>query len=218
MEVFAQSVQWKIESNAGSAADCMAEASTDDQQLLRQLCRGNQAAFATVYERHQGQIYRFVLHMTGSRANAEEVTQEVFMLLIRKPKAYDPAKGSLAAYLFGVARNLARRAMRQDRDASLEDIAEVELPTAVGVGALDRLTNSEMLNAMRKALLALPELYREVVALCDLEEMSYAQAADVLDCSAGTVASRLHRAHAMLKVKLSRMAAKGCLPVGTHHG
>ena len=191
----------------------MADAATQDQQLLRQIGRGDEAAFAEVYGRHQGQIYRFVLHMTGSSATAEEVTQEVFMLLIRNPKGYDSAKGPLSAYLFGVARNLARRAIRQDfLDVPLDGAEQDEPLLAAHLDVLEKLSNSETVDLLRKALLVLPALYREVVVLCDLEELSYAQAAAVLECSSGTVASRLHRAHAMLKVKLSRVVGnKPCL-------
>ena len=75
------------------------EPSVDDRQLLHRMRRGDQSAFAVVYECYQGRIFRFALHMTGSRTIAEEITQEVFLLLIRKPAAYDPSKGSLSAYM-----------------------------------------------------------------------------------------------------------------------
>jgi RNA polymerase sigma-70 factor (ECF subfamily) len=190
----------------------MADAQSDDQ-LLRQICRGDEAAFAEIYRRLQGKIYRFVLHMSASNATADEVTQETFMLLIRNPKGYDPAKGPLAAYLFGMARNLTRRAMQDGcLDVSLDDAEECEIAQSPEFDVLDRLDRSECVELLRKSLLGLPELYREVVVLCDLEEMTYAQAATVLDCSSGTVASRLHRAHAVLRNKLSRVTGiKPCL-------
>src|SRR5258708_6341995 len=80
-----------------------------------QIAKGNEQAFAAVYERYQGPVYRFVLHMSGNSATAEEVTQEVFMTLITNSKSYDPAKGSLAAYMFGIARNLTRRCIADSR-------------------------------------------------------------------------------------------------------
>lgn len=184
----------------------MAEVELHDKQLLKQISRGDEAAFAQVYTRHQGQIYRFVLHMTGSSATAEELTQEVFMLLIRNPNGYDSAKGSLAAYLFGAARNLAWRAIRREvLDVPLDDVLESEPMFADDWDVLEKLSSAERIDLLRKALLTLPELYREVVVLCDLEEMSYGQTAAILDCSSGTIASRLHRAHAILKIKLSSM-------------
>jgi hypothetical protein len=84
VEAFVQNKQLRLEV-ARNPSDSMAEAQSDDQ-LLRQVCRGDEAAFAEIYSRHQGKIYRFVLHMTGSKATADEVTQETFMLWIRSPK------------------------------------------------------------------------------------------------------------------------------------
>lgn len=184
----------------------MAESPLEDQELLRQIRKGNETAFSALYERYQGPIYRFALHMSGNAATAEEVTQEVFTLLIGNHKGYEAEKGSLGSYLFGIARNLTRRVMQRSRlDLPIEeewlDTGEAGLTSDLDV--LSELSNSELLEFLRKAVLALPEQYREVVALCDLEEMSYAEAAALLECSPGTVASRLHRARAMLKMKLS---------------
>ena len=185
----------------------MGDAPSADQELLRQLAKGDEAAFLTLYERYQGPLYRFVLHMSGNTATAEEVAQEVFMLLMKKPKGYEPEKGSLAGYLFGIARNLARRGMQRSRlDQAIEDESfdhESHPALASDVDLLAELSNAELIESLRRAVLALPEQYREVVALCELEEMSYADAAAALECSPGTVASRLHRARAILKSKMS---------------
>lgn len=186
----------------------MAESPSVDQELLRQLAKGNETAFTCLYERYQGPLYRFVLHMSGNSATAEEVTQEVFMLLINKPRAYEPEKGTVAGYLFGIARNLTRRTVERSRlDLPIDDEVfdgSSEPALACDLDVLADLSNAELLVYLRKAIMALPEQYREVVALCDLEEMNYADAATVLECSPGTVASRLHRARTMLKTKLAR--------------
>jgi RNA polymerase sigma-70 factor (ECF subfamily) len=185
----------------------MAESPPIDQELLRQLAQGKEAAFVSLYERYQGPLYRFVLHMSGNTATAEEITQETFMLLIGKPKGYEPEKGPLAGYLFGIARNLTRRSMQRSRlDEPIDDESFDAANAAALASDLDvlaELSHAELLEYLRKAVLTLPEQYREVVALCDLEEMSYGDAAAILECSPGTVASRLHRARAMLKTKLS---------------
>jgi len=185
----------------------MADAPSADQELLRQLAKGDEAAFLALYQRYQGPLYRFALHMSGNTATAEEVTQEVFMLLMKKPKGYEPAKGSLAGYLFGIARNLARRSMQRSRlDQPIDDenFDHANDPAlASDLDLLAELSNAELIECLRRAVLALPEQYREVVALCELEEMSYADAAAALECSPGTVASRLHRARAILKSKMS---------------
>src|ERR1700681_159533 len=100
----------------------MAEPTRVDQELYRQLAKGREEAFSALYERYQGPIFRFAWHMSGNSATAEDITQEVFMLLIRNPKNYDPAKGSVAGYLFGIARNLTRR--RLDRSRLDEPLGE----------------------------------------------------------------------------------------------
>jgi RNA polymerase sigma-70 factor (ECF subfamily) len=206
MERFAQFEQWITGAAKVGPKRAMADTPVEDQELLRQLRKGNETAFTALYERYQGPVYRFALHMSGNTATAEEVTQEVFMLLIGNPKGYEAAKGSVAGYLFGIARNLTRRVLQRSRlDMPIEeewlDTGDAGFTSDLDV--LSELSNTELLEFLRKAVLALPEQYREVVALCDLEEMSYADAAALLECSQGTVASRLHRARAMLRTKLS---------------
>jgi RNA polymerase sigma-70 factor (ECF subfamily) len=194
--------QWKV----GAAAHTMAEQPCDDLELLRQLSKGSEAAFRSLYERYQGRIYRFALHMSGNSAIAEETTQEAFMALIGNSRGYDAEKGSVAGYLFGIARNHTRKAMQlveSDIPLAEEESEQDEFAAANGLDVLEELSNGELLAALRQAVLGLPPLYRETVVLCDLEEMSYQQAAEMLDCSEGTVASRLHRARGLLKKKLS---------------
>lgn len=181
----------------------MTESQTNDEQLLREIRAGKEAAFRELYARYQGVLFRFALHMTGSVATAEDITHDVFIQLICRPGSYDVSKGSLSAYLFGITRNLARAFLRGNQaNLALDDVAEAEMVLASDMEVIDCLSSSEALDSLRNALLALPELYREVVVLCDLEEMTYAHAAAVLECSAGTIASRLHRAHNILRSKL----------------
>ena len=189
----------------------MAKSLSVDQKLYRQLAKGREEAFSALYEQYQGPIFRFAWHMSGNSATAEDVTQEVFMLLIRNPRNYDPAKGSVAGYLFGIARNLTRR--RLERSRLTEPLAEEwtegsEARFPSDIDLLGDLTRSELLLCLQKAILGLPEPYREVVVLCELQEMSYPDAAGVLQCPPGTVASRLHRARVMLK---ARLECQGCV-------
>lgn len=188
----------------------MAEAPSDDRELLRQLAKGSQAAFNACYERFQGPIYRFAWHMSGNQANAEEVTQEVFLRFIENPRNFDPSKGSLASYLFGIARNVMLRQMQSSHAAlSLgDDVPDDDVDLAIEPDFLSDLDRREKLACLRKSVLAIPQPYREALALCDLEEMSYPEAAAVLQCPPGTVASRLHRARTMLKLRLKEM---GCV-------
>jgi RNA polymerase sigma-70 factor, ECF subfamily len=185
----------------------MAHATSDDQELVRQLARGDQAAFHLCYERYQGPIFRFAWHMSGNRTTAEEVTQETFLRLIDKPKKFDSAKGTLAGYLFGIARNVMRREMAASfLDVPLEDEGLGDDPAfSTETDMLSELDRQERLELLHKSVLRLPAAYREALILCDLEEMSYPEAAAVLDCLEGTVASRLHRARAKLKARLQNV-------------
>jgi RNA polymerase sigma-70 factor, ECF subfamily len=206
-----------------------------DDVLLRRMSAGDEDAFTLFYRRKHPAIYRFALHMSGSPETAEDVTQEVFMTLIRNPSRFDPAKGSLSGFLFGIARNHLRKRWERDRrlvelPEGSEELAPLESATQAasngngfrhsagspsGPGeADDHVASWEVTTRVRQAISTLPEAYREAVALCDLEEMSYEEAAGVLDCPVGTVRSRLHRARALLLEKLRdvhspRLAAEG---------
>src|SRR5271156_236201 len=89
-----------------------------DDGLLRRVIAGDEDAFTLLYRRRHPAIFRFALHMCGNAAVAEDVTQEVFMTLIRDGKRFDPARGTLAAFLFGVARNHLRKRWEQDRHSA----------------------------------------------------------------------------------------------------
>jgi RNA polymerase sigma-70 factor (ECF subfamily) len=176
-----------------------------DGQLLRLISRGDESAFLTFYRRYHAPVYRFALQMSGQPQIAEEVTQDVFMVVMGSAKQYDPKRGSMAAYLYGVARNFVLRRLEQERPylTALDDPeSEYASIAAAGQDALTDLTRNERIEALRRAVLALPPAYREVVVLCDLHELDYAEAAAALDCAIGTVRSRLHRARALLTEKM----------------
>lgn len=154
-----------------------------------------------LYHRHQAHIFSFAFHMSGRRETAEEVTQDVFLALLSAPSLYVQERGTLQGYLIGVARNKIRRALAQARPV------ESPLEPAGSTSLLEELNRTRELAALRSAIVSLPPNYREVVVLCDLEEMDYAEAARHLGCALGTVRSRLHRARAILTAKLRRKEA-----------
>ena len=178
--------------------------SVPDDELLVRIATGDAAAFTSLFRRRQADVYRVALLMTGLPAAAEDVTQEVFMVVMRDAARYEAGRSTVTAWLCGIARNHARRRLeREGRIVPLHDDGEAETPgTAVHPDPIGDLSNTERLNALRQAVLSLPLRYREVVVLCDLEEISYADAAAALDCAVGTVRSRLHRARALLAAKM----------------
>ena len=191
----------------------MTNATLTDAELLPLIMAGDDEAFTALYRRHQARVYRFALLMSGSAHTAEEVTQEVFLFMIREANRYDSSRGSFPSYLLGVARNHVLRALDRERAytplVEESDGAEV-VPIPQLVARDDPFGNcnrNEMISWVRRAVLALPPRYREVVVLCDFEEQSHAEAALALNCPIGTVNSRLHRGHALLLKKL-RAASK----------
>jgi RNA polymerase sigma-70 factor (ECF subfamily) len=192
-----------------------------DDHLLTRIRSGDEEAFVTLYRKRQAAIYRFALHMSGSLTVAEDVTQDVFLALLRQECGFDPERGTLSGYLFGIARKLVLRNVERGRSSvALEgDLDDSTLPElAVNDDPLVELTYREGIAALRRAVQALPRRYREVVVLCDLEEVDYADAAVALGCPIGTVRSRLHRARGLLLDKLNqesnpRQAVGGFKPV-----
>ena len=178
----------------------------NDSELLRSMLAGDEEALALLYRRRQGAVYRFALQMSGSKPIAEDVVQEVFLFLMREGHLFDPARGSVSAFLLGVARNHVLRRLRVEQHlAPLGDDFDDDVPLlhpSTDLCPLDDLTRAETIESVRRAVLSLPSKYREVVVLCELQDISYGETAEILGCAIGTVRSRLHRARALLLAKL----------------
>jgi RNA polymerase sigma-70 factor, ECF subfamily len=181
-----------------------------DDVLLRHAAKGDEEAFTLLYRRHQAAMYRFALRMTGNVWAAEEIVQDVFMTLMRAPKKYDSARGTLGGYLYGIARNRVMKHLeRLPREVSLEE--KNEDGSGPGIVLQDASTPAshaekrERADHVRAAVLDLPAEFREAVVLCELEELSYEEAAQVAGCPIGTIRSRLHRARALLMARLEML-------------
>jgi RNA polymerase sigma-70 factor, ECF subfamily len=171
---------------------------------------GDAEAFGALFRLRQADVYRFALHMTASPSIAEDVTQEVFLALMRDAGRYNPERASVVAWLCGIARNYVRRRLERDRPLQTVGTFDDGERAAFDAGAvagdhdvLGDLTKAESIEALRRAVLTLPMRYREAVVLCDLQEFTYAEASGVLGCAIGTVRSRLHRGRHLLAAKLT---------------
>jgi RNA polymerase sigma-70 factor (ECF subfamily) len=181
-----------------------------DDVLLRRAAKGDEEAFTLLYRRHQAAIHRFSLRMTGSAWAAEEIVQDVFMILMRDPKKYDSQRGTVGGFLYGIARNRVMKHLeRLPREVSLEQ--KNEDGSGAGIVLQDVVTPAnwaetrERMQQVRAAVLELPAEFREAVVLCDLEELSYEEAARTAGCPVGTIRSRLHRGRALLLAKLEML-------------
>jgi len=181
--------------------------SRSDAELLEQSLAGDEAAFLVLYERLKSGVFRYAFYTTNSKAGAEEVTQEVFISLLQEGGRYRKELGDVAAFVFGIARNFVRRVERRERayqPLPRDDAAEgVPASLISGVESLpQQMMRKETTEKVQTAIASLPDHYRQVVVLCDLCELSYAEAASRLHCAVGTIRSRLNRAHSLLAHKL----------------
>jgi RNA polymerase sigma-70 factor (ECF subfamily) len=187
----------------GRHVDDPAADQRSDDQLIENVAGGDSRALVTLFRRRRLELYRFALHMTGRQATAEDITQEVFMTVMRDAARFDGRRGSALSWLCGITRNLVRRRLERDRFLQpLPDEVETLPAPAVVADPLGDLARAERIALVRRAVMALPVRYREVVLLCDLQELSYNDAAAALDCAVGTVRSRLHRGRALLAEKM----------------
>ena len=179
----------------------------DDAGLVKRMRRGDPDAFAALFAAHHPPIYRYAAQICGAAA-ADDVVQETFMVLLWQPHGYDADRGPLLNYLFGIARHhVAKRLAASRNEASLDDDGDAieDLFSTPELTPLEDMSRAETVEAMRAAIQSLPPAYREVVVLCDLQDMDYADAAAVIGRPVGTVRSRLHRARALLASKLAAM-------------
>jgi len=185
-----------------------------DAELHRAVLDGSGDAMAALYRRHGGLIYRFTLRMSRDALIAEEVTQEVFLALLNQSDRFDPQRAALSTWLCGIARRqLWKYLERFDSYATSED----DTPEAESLddSPVTWLMRQEAVAAVRLGLEELPIPLKEVIVLCELEEMTYEQAALILTVPIGTVRSRLHRAKVRLATLLrgdtvSTEREKGC--------
>src|SRR5262245_2134391 len=165
------------------------EASHSDpthHELLRRAADGERQAFELVYHRYQHVVYRFARAMTGRPDAAEDVTQEVFIALIKELPRYDPARAEFTTYLYGIARNLSRDEWRRTRRRLTMEAIGLERRSTTD-DPFDRIERAQAGVQVRRALCGLPLRYREVLVLCDLHGLAYAEAALVVRSSVSGV-------------------------------
>jgi len=192
---------------AGEAAIHLMNEVGDDPECMARLAAGDVNALRDLYQRHGRALLRFSSAMCRSRQAAEDMVHDTFVALLREPVSFDPARGSVFGYLCGVLRHRVSRHFRQQRRWVALDTENDASPAHAGDASnpADEIARSEITVAFRRAMLELPLPHREVIALCDLEELPYTTVAGILECPVGTVRSRLHRARALLTIRLASL-------------
>src|SRR5579863_5366677 len=152
--------------------------------------------FQAAFEEHKDAVYRFAWRMTNSPAAAEDIAQDVFLVLLRHPGRFDSKRGEMRSFLLGVARNLTRKRWRnENRWDTIDDERFISQP----VDMVIRET-AEIVNA---AVQALPPLQREVLVLAQYEGLTLNEIVHAIEAEMGTVKARLHRARKNLKRMLA---------------
>ena len=183
--------------------------------LLARAAGGETEAFRKLFEAHHRHMFRFAYRLTGAVDAAEDITQECFLRLIRRP-AFDHNRGPLRQYLYGIVRNLVRQHQKANgREVHWDGTDDDQLPA--DTAPLDPLASAELIAVVQAAISALPPLQREAIVLCEFEDLSLDEAATVVGADLGTLKSRLHRAREGLRRSLApyRSHVRAPLPKGT---
>lgn len=153
------------------------------------------------YRQESDAVYRYALALCGDPALAADVTHEAFIALAREPDAFDRSRGSLGAYLAGIARHALLAAWRlRDRHVVLDEPEEGETDEwqASSPDRESTLIGEQRLDALWAAVRALPWPFREALVLVDLQERPYAEAAQIAGIELNTLRTRVHRARQRL--------------------
>ena len=179
----------------------------DDAQLIDDTLTGNRAAFGELVRRYEGRLFNSLVHMVGSREEAEDVSQEAFVQAFLK---LDSFRGRSAfytwlyriAFILSVSRKRRKRAevsMDQHRDRTGEE------PEDGGEGPSEQVLRDEQVRQVRGAIADLNDEHRAIVVLREMEGCDYDTIAEILDVPVGTVRSRLHRARLQLRDQLKEL-------------
>lgn len=169
------------------------------EDLIARIAGGDREAFAELYRACRPGVYRFARHMCGSSSAAEDIVQDVFVAVIESAARYRPGQSGVLPWLLGIAANHARRWRYRRMFVPLPSGDNSDGRTMqTETDPIGELTRRRHEAELSRALITLPAKYREVIVLCDLQELSYDAAASSLGCAIGTVRSRLHRGRARL--------------------
>lgn len=173
----------------------------DDASLLRAIAAGNRAAFDRLSRRHLDRVYAVALRVTGSRADAEDVAQEVFLRLWQRPHAWRPGQAQFATWLHRVVVNRCLDLKRRPRGVALDAVAE---PEDTRPDAEVNLVAAARQKALNAAVAELPERQRAAIALTYAAGMKNTEAATALDISVKALEALLVRAKRELREALAR--------------
>jgi RNA polymerase sigma-70 factor (ECF subfamily) len=187
-----------------------------DAGLMDRMRRRDGAAFLEIYRRHREGVFRFAYRLLDSVEKAEDITQECFLSLMRRPARFDSRQASLRTYLYAAARNLAFKHFRDlSGELNLDHRSNGTSPSFSG--PLHELMAKELSSEVKKAVAGLAPLQREALILFEYEGQSMAEIASITGTDIGTVKSRLYRARESLRRNLAPYLNGGASRVESDH-
>ena len=176
-----------------------------DAQLIARAQRGDEEAFAALFEAHKRRVYSLCLRMTGNTAEAEDLTQEAFLQLYRKISTFR-GESAFSTWLHRLAVNVVLMHLRKKglQQISLDEVdTSQDEPVKRDYGSDDRrLTGSVDRIGLQHAIADLPPGYRAVFVLHDVEGYEHNEIAEIMKCSVGNSKSQLHKARMKLRERL----------------
>ncbi len=186
-----------------------------DRELVERINTGESELLGELISRYEDRVYNLALRMMGNREDAEDVLQDTFLNVIRSLDRFQ-GRSSFSTWLYRVAANAALTRLRKQskqaksEDEFLDDVYSVKRAAQAGLKLPDwsanpvrELLNDEAMEQMNRAIESMPEIYRAVFVLRDVEELPTAEVAEIMDLSEAAVKSRLHRARLYLRNNLS---------------
>lgn len=173
-----------------------AELVDGDAELLRAIAGGDRSAFDRLSRRHLDRAYGVALRMTGSRADAEDVVQDVFLRLWQRPDAWRPGQAQFSTWLYRVVVNRCLDLKRRPKGTDLDSVEEPQDPDA---NAEDSLLDAERNRALGSAVEQLPERQRAAIVLTYTAGLRNAEAASAMEISVKAFEALLVRAKRELR-------------------
>ena len=192
----------------------MAATQLDDPQLIRRLKDGDEAALEALMAQYQTRVFGLALRISGNREDAEEVLQDVFLTVIQKIDTFR-GDAKLSSWIYRIATNAALMKLRKRPKVQELPLEEELGPAMTEHGAIaepvldwtrlppDEVERKELVQRIEQALEQLPQEYRSVFVLRDIEGLSAEEACEVLNISVAALKSRLHRARLFLRKQLT---------------
>lgn len=191
----------------------MKDEATTDEQLIERFTSGCMLSFEQIIKRYETKVHNLAMRLTRNPEDAEEVLQDVFVTVYRKIEGFQ-GKSKFSSWLYRITVNAAfmkLRKKKQDRNVSLEDMVPHARDRAIGNQSShssfcdSRAVNTELRDALETAIKKLPDEYRAVFILRDIDGLSNKEVSDILDLSIPAVKSRLHRSRLMLRRRLKKV-------------